>query len=125
MARLSFARAEAKALGGGIYEISVRVANDRVTPSVSGLAARKKLHRADQFIVEGKGAALLVAGGVADRYRELTEALKISENSFRVPAGVPGMGALDLKLIVKGPGPVTLVYDSLKGGRVSTAVRLE
>lgn len=125
LARLSFARAEAKALGGGVYEISVRVANDRVTPSVSGLAARKRLHRADRLIVEGKGAALIAAGGIADRYRDLTEALKVSKNSFRVPAGVPGMGAVDLKLIVKGSGPVTLVYDSLKGGRVSTAVRLE
>jgi hypothetical protein len=41
-----------------------------------------------------------------------------------VERGVQGFGIRELRLLVRAKGPVTLVYDSLKGGTCEKAVSL-
>ncbi|MBM3297460.1 MAG: peptidase M14, partial [Candidatus Aminicenantes bacterium] len=125
LARLEIEKAEATRLGGGLWQIDVVVANSRPTPSMTALAAQKKLHRADRLSAGGKGVALVAAGYLADRFRGQTRAVKVRDNAVWVENGVPGHGRVELRLVVKGPGPLELVYDSLKGGVKTKMVALK
>ncbi len=116
LARLEFEKAEATRLDGGLWRLDVVVANSRPTPSMTAVAAQKKLHRADRLAVGGKGIELVAAGYLTDKFRGLTRAIKVRKNSLWVENGVPGHGRVELRLVVKGSGPLELVYDSLKGG---------
>jgi len=123
--RLVFDKAKVTKLGKGLYQLDVTVANSRVTPSMTAVAMQKKLHRLDQVRVEGQKAELVAAGLLVDPFRNLTRKIKTTKNSFWSESGVPSFGRVDFRLIVKGDGPINLVYDSLKGGYLTKTVKLE
>ena len=123
--RLALEAGKIKALDGGIYEVELNVKNERATPSMTAQASQNRLHRADRLLLSGTGAKLLAAGEVQDKYRGLTRKLKVRPESLWLEGGVPGFGQRSLRLLVKGQGEITLVYDSLKGGRAQTRVSLK
>ncbi len=121
---LEFGAPKVTKLDNGQYQVDVAVRNSRVTPSISAQAVQKKLHRADQLKVKGSGAQMLAAGQLVDEYRGLTRKLMTRADFCWVENGVPGFGQTDVRLLVKGSGELTLVYDSLKGGTIETVVKL-
>lgn len=114
--RLTFDKTEIKKLERGLYQIDVTIKNTRVTPTISTQALQKKLHRADRIKVEGKDVKLLAAGRLTDRFRGITQKVKIRKNFLWIESGVPSFGKVDYRLLVKGKGNIKLIYDSLKGG---------
>lgn len=125
LARVDFDRVEVTKFKEGLYQIDASVANSRVTPTVSAHALQNKVHRLDRFQVEGKKAQLLAAGFLTDKFRNITRKIKTRDNFFWVDGGVPGFGRVELRLLVKADGPVSLVYDSPKGGRKTKTVSLD
>lgn len=121
--RLQWETAAAEKLDNGMYQIDITIANDRVTPSISAQAKQNKLHRADRIKVEG--GKLLAAGNLTDKFRGVTRKVEIRDNMFWMDSGVPGFGMADFRLIVKGEGEIELIYDSLKGGYITTKIHLE
>lgn len=122
--RLAIDAAEARKTGKDIYEISIKLSNSRVTPSISSEASRKRLHRQDIVRIEGKNVELLAAGRLTDPFRNRTYAVKTIRNEFRAGSGIPGFGNVEYRIMVKGSGEITIVYDSLKGGKIFRRVRL-
>ncbi len=122
MPRLEFDRVEAKKLDGGLQQIDVRMRNTRVMPTMSAQAIARKLHRADALRVVGKDARLVAAGELTDADRGRTRALDVRGDKTFVERGVPGFGTREVRLLVRASGPITLVYDSLKGGTYEKAV---
>lgn len=125
LARLTFEKAEVKKLKGDLFQVDVTIGNSRVTPSISGVAVQKKLHRTDRLTVKGKTAHLVGAGQIVDRFQGRTRKLKTGPGFLWVENGVPGFGRIELRLLVQGSGQVELVYDSLKGGYHTKTIRLE
>ena len=123
--RIVFDKVEAKALGGGVYQVDLRLRNLTATPTMSAQAAAKKLFRPDRLLIKGTGAKLLAAGQLVDEYRGLTRAAKTAENGFWVEGGVAGHGSMDFRLMVRGTGEVEIVLDSLKGGYYTKTVVLK
>jgi hypothetical protein len=121
--RLKWGPTAVKKLDNGMYQIDVTVSNNRVTPSISTQARQNKLHRADR--IEVKGADLLAVGSLTDKFRGETAKVETHDNMFWVDSGVPGFGAVDFRLIVKGGSRVKLTYDSLKGGYLTTEIELK
>ncbi|MDI6846304.1 MAG: M14 family metallopeptidase [Candidatus Saccharicenans sp.] len=117
-------RVNVKKLESGLYQVDVRIANDRVTPSISAQAVQRKLHRPDQLKIRGK-ARLVSAGIITDRFRELTDPVKVRENYLQVENGIPGFGQVDFRLLVEGSGEINLIYDSLKGGYIEQKISLK
>ncbi|MGB4704380.1 MAG: M14 family metallopeptidase [Candidatus Saccharicenans sp.] len=117
-------RVNVKKLESGLYQVDVRIANDRVTPSISAQAVQRKLHRPDQLKIQGK-ARLVSAGIITDRFRELTDPVKVRENYLQVENGIPGFGHVDFRLLVEGSGEINLIYDSLKGGYIEQKISLK
>lgn len=122
--RLNLEEVKVKRLDSGLFQIDVRVGNKQVTPSISALAAQKKLHRPDMIRVKGK-ARIISAGILTDRFRELTEPVKVREDYFLVGNGIPGFGYVDFRLLVDGSGEIDLIYDSLKGGYLEKKISLK
>lgn len=122
--RLKVENVNLKKLENGQYQLDLRIANDRVTPSISFQAIQRKLHRADMLKVEGK-ARLISAGILTDRFRELAEPLKVRKNYIQVENGIPGFGQVDFRLLLEGSGEVNLIYDSLKGGYLEQKINLK
>jgi hypothetical protein len=116
MPRLEFERSNVKRLGDGLVQIDVRMRNTRVMPTISAQAIARKLHRADALRVAGKGVRLVAAGELTDLDRGRTRALQVFGDHVFVEQGIPGYATRDVRLLVQAAGPVTLVYDSQKGG---------
>ncbi|MBC7363264.1 MAG: peptidase M14 [Candidatus Aminicenantes bacterium] len=122
--RLSFEEVKVEKLGNGLFQVDVRVANSQVTPSISALASRRKLHRPDRLSLKGQ-AKLISAGLLQDRFRQLVEPVKVRDNYFLVENGIPGFGRVDFRLLIEGSGQVKLIYDSLKGGYLEKSLSLK
>ena len=123
--RIDFEKVEVTKIKGDLYQIDVTVSNSRVTPSIAGVAAQKKIHRADRFSLAGPRVELLAAGLLVDKFRSLTRPIKAQQNFFWLENGVPGFGRLDVRLMVRGSGQAEFVYDSMKGGYKTTSVSLQ
>jgi len=77
-------------------------------------------------MIRVKGKARIISAGIlADRFRELTEPVKVREDYFLVENGIPGFGYVDFRLLVDGSGEINLIYDSLKGGYLEKKVSLK
>jgi hypothetical protein len=122
--RIGFEEVKVKKLDSGLFQIDLRLGNRQVTPSISALAAQKKLHRPDFLKVKGR-AKIISAGILTDRFRELTEPVKVRQDYFMVENGIPGFGYVDLRLLVEGSGEINLTYDSLKGGYLEKKISLK
>ena len=123
--RLEFDEVKVKKLESDLFQLDISVRNTRVTPSISSLAAQRKLHRADRLKVEGKNVKLTAAGRLFNQYRGITGKVETRDNSIWVESGVPGFAQLTYRFLVRGKGSVKLIYDSLKGGYLTTTVTLK
>ena len=123
--RLEFDGVKVKKLEKNLYQVDVSVKNTRVTPTMSARAVQSKLHRADQFKIEGQNIKLVAAGRLYDQYRGITGKVKTRKNSIWVESGVPSFGRVEYRFLIEGKGSVKLVYDSLKGGRYTKSMTLK
>ncbi len=114
-----------KKLDGGVYQVDFAVADAKTTPTISAQATSQKLHRPDRIRVDGPKAALLAAGEMQDRFLNRTRSVKTLKNAFDVIGGISGHGRREFRLLVKASGPITLTYDSLKGGFLEKTVSLD
>jgi hypothetical protein len=114
-----------KKLDGGVYQVDFAVADAKATPTISAQATSQKLHRPDRIRVDGPKAALLAAGEMQDRFLNRTRSVKTLKNAFDVIGGISGHGRREFRLLVKASGPITLTYDSLKGGFLEKTVSLD
>ncbi|MBS3819666.1 hypothetical protein KGY73_09220 [bacterium] len=123
--RLNFDKIKVKKLKNGLFQVDVLIENTRVTPSISTQARRQELHRPDRFQIKGNGVQLISAGKLTDSYRDITQRIETTDNFFWNQTGIPGFGKEDFRLIIKGKGKIELIYDSLKGGYLTTSTRLK
>jgi len=122
--RLSYEDLRVKKLENGVFQVDIRISNERITPSISYLAVQKKLHRPDMVRVEGQ-AKIISAGVLRDRFRDQVDPIPVKGKYFLVESGIPGFGYVDLRLLLEGAGEVKLIYDSLKGGFLEKKVTLK
>lgn len=123
--RLEFDGVKTEKLESDLFQLDISVRNTRVTPSISSQAAQMNLHRADRLKVEGKNVKLIAAGRLFDEYRGITGKVKTRDNSIWVESGIPGFARVTYRFLVRGKGSVKLIYDSLKGGYLTTTTTLK
>ncbi|MHB8054823.1 MAG: M14 family metallopeptidase [Candidatus Aminicenantales bacterium] len=125
MPAVAFEDVSVKKLDGGVYQVDFAVSDVKATPTISAQATSLKLHRPDQIRLDGKKVDLLAVGEMQDRFLNQTRSIKNLKNSFSIIGGIPGHGRKEFRLLVKAPGPITLTYDSLKGGFAEKTVNLD
>jgi hypothetical protein len=119
---LRFGETSVESLGDGLWRVEISVHNERAIPSVAAMAVRHRLHRPDLLLTSG--AEVIAAGVIDDRYMDKVRTQRHRPAKLMVD-GVPGRAHVRLMVLVRGEGPVTLRYESLKGGRLERAVTLE
>ncbi|MEM1095645.1 MAG: M14 family metallopeptidase [Bacteroidota bacterium] len=107
-------------LGGGLFEVTATLVNHRAIPTRLAVDVQNNINRPDWVTLEG---ATVVSSGVksskfADTYTEQPSRPERVEIQ-----AVPGQGRAVVMWIVRGDGPYTLTYDSLKGGQATHEVR--
>ncbi len=128
--KMKMGEVESLNLGGGVHRLFVEVSNPKVTPTILEKAGRSNTVRPDILTLEGKGVEVIAASWIADRESfkvNPTVTSLIDQNDLKrilLRNGTPGKTTRTLMYLLKGAGPVTVKYDSVKGGLVSKTVEL-
>ncbi len=119
--RISFGQPRVEKLSGNLWRLHVPVTNDRKIPTVTAVARQNKLHRVDVATIAG--AAVVSSGIVQDPWLDRVEIQRHRPERLMVP-GVDGLSTRTLFFLVEGRGEITVTYDSVKAGKITTTIPL-
>jgi hypothetical protein len=113
-------------VGGTTFRVRVDIRNERLIPTVIERARRNRVVRPDILSVEGD-VEVIAAGWVENKHRPgPTEFIDQDElNRILIRSGHPGRTTKTIEYLVRGSGTMTVRYSALKGGTVTTTVRLQ
>jgi len=118
-------------VGGDVYRVFVDIANPKVTPTIMARAAQTNVVRPDFLLVEGRSVEVIAASFIDNKtlYKANPSVTPLVDQKdlkrIIVRNGHPGKTTRTAVLLVKGSGTVTVVYDSVKGGKASKTVILK
>jgi zinc carboxypeptidase len=124
MPKPAIASVDVAKLDGGAYRVTATIANDRLIPTRSQMAAQKKIGTPDRLSIAGTGVEVLSGGVVEDRWFHRVRPAEREPMTLRLDGGVPGNGAVIAEWIVRGAGSVEIAFEAEKGGKVSKRVEL-
>jgi hypothetical protein len=122
---------EVETLGGDLRRVFVDIANPKVVPTIMGRAARNGVVRPDLLLVEGRNVEVVAAGFVDNKeiYRVKPSVVPLVDQKdlkrIMVRNGWAGKTTRTAMLLIKGSGPIKVVYDSAKGGRAEKTIELK
>jgi len=125
MPMMKMGETKVESLGGGMYRVWVDITNERLIPSITARAMNDRAVRPDLLTVEGN-MEVVAAGWVANKLQPgKTEMIDQKDlNRIMIRSGHPGRTTKTIEFLVRGTGDMTLTYSSVKGGTVSTTVRV-
>lgn len=112
-------------IGGDVYRVRVELVNDKIIPTITGKAAQNHVVAPDLLTVDGR-IDVVTVGIVQDKFRP-GPTDRIDQNDLRrilFHSGLPGETRRIVEYVVRGSGPVTIRYASVKGGTAETRVQL-
>ncbi len=128
MPQLSFSRVQVKALDAGVWEVTAEVTNTAAIPSISAIAAARKIGARDKMSLsatDGGTARVLTSGTLSDWLSRSMTLTERQPEHIWVEGGVASHGQRFFRWIVEGAGPLELEYKSQKGGTIRKAAALE
>jgi hypothetical protein len=112
-------------IGGDVYRVRVELVNDKIIPTITGKAAQNHVVAPDLLTVDGR-IDVVTVGIVQDKFRP-GPTDRIDQNDLRrllFHSGLPGETRRIVEYVVRGSGPVTIRYASVKGGTAEALVQL-
>ena len=127
MPRTSIGATKVERLGGGVFKVRVDLVNDRLAPTILAKAAQTGVVPPDLLTLEGKGVEVLSASWVPSKWRQDVAPMIDQKDLKRIMVrnGLPGRTTRTVQYLVKGAGPITVKYASLKGGSPQTTILLQ
>ncbi len=127
MPQVRFGEVKTEKLGDGIYKVWIDVANPKVVPTILAKAAANNVVRPDLLTLEGKGIEVLSASWVPNKWRPGVAQLIDQRDLSRIMLrnGLSGRATRTIQYFIKGSGPITVKYDSLKGGTAQKTIGLD
>jgi hypothetical protein len=127
MPQVRFGDVKVEKLGDGVFRVWLDIANPKVAPTILAKAAANNVVRPDLLTVEGKGIEVLSASWVPSKWRPAVAQLIDQQDLSRIMLrnGLSGRAARTIQYFIKGGGPITVKYDSLKGGTVQKTIPLQ
>ncbi len=112
-------------MGGGLYRVQVDIINERLIPSITARAMNNRVVRPDLLTTDGN-VEIVAAGWVVDKNRPGKTRMIDQEELSRIMirSGHPGRTTKTIEYLVRGSGNMEVTYSSVKGGTVSTTVRV-
>ena len=128
MPLLKWGSLDVKKMGDQLWKITIEVANDKLIPSRTAMAAIHHIGLPDVLTCTTKSGNKVAASGTV---RSLLPTAKLSANVTEQPQRIivnRGIGSMDSTLfqfIVSGWGEVTFKYEAQKGGTLHRTVKLQ
>ena len=125
MPMMSLGETKVESLDNGVYEVWVDITNDRVIPTITARALNNRVVRPDLLTVDGD-VEILAAGWVQNKHEPGPISLIDQDdlNRIMIRSGHPGRTTKTMEYLVRGTGTMEVTYSSVKGGTVSTTVRV-
>lgn len=132
MPRLFFSRVRVRELEGRTWELTVEARNEAAIPTISGVAAQKRIGARDSISVEPASAAagaakvqVLASGAVDDWFTATMAPTKRQPERIWIDQGIPSHGGRLFRWILSGSGTVGMTLRTAKGGTIKRTVTLE
>ena len=125
MPRLEFGDVEVKPSNGEVFTVTATVKNTRAIPSVAQQAANHNIGLPDVLSLEGPGLTVLAGGRLLDQYTGEIDAVERDPAHQKLNAGVPGLGSIRIRWLVKGTGEATLKHTSQKASTITKTVPIK
>ena len=127
MPKVTLGESKVEKLGDGIFKVWLDLSNPKVAPTILAKAAMNNVVPPDLLTVDGKGVEVISASWVADKWRPAV-AQSIDQKDLKrimLRNGLAGRTTRTIQYLVKGTGPLTVKYASLKGGTVEKTIPLQ
>ena len=117
-------------IGKDVYKIWLEFSNPKVAPTITAKAADNNVVRPDLLTLDGNVeiiSASFVNDPLTHNYlKPVSEEIdQHNLNRIMIRNGHPGKTSRTIQYLVKGSGKVTVKYDSVKGGTVSTTFEVK
>jgi len=125
MPLMKMGETKVESVGGDLYRVWVDVTNERLIPTITARAMNNRVVRPDLLSVTGD-VEVVAAGWVPNKLvpgkTELIDQKDLKRILIR--SGHPGRTTKTIEYLVRGTGSMEVTYSSVKGGTVSTTVRV-
>lgn len=125
MPLMKMGETKVESVGGGLYRVWVDVTNERLIPTITARAMNNRVVRPDLLTVTGD-VEVVAAGWVPNKLvpgkTELIDQKDLKRILIR--SGHPGRTTKTIEYLVRGTGSMEVTYSAVKGGTVSTTVRV-
>jgi hypothetical protein len=111
-----------KSLGKNLYQVTVRLSNSKVMPSMTYQSIKNNLYPKDILKIRGEGIKVISGGLLTNPYSNLV-VFKDSKPEVQF-CQVPGLGKIEYRFIISGKGKVNIEYESRKAGKRSAQIDL-
>jgi hypothetical protein len=112
-------------IGADVYRVRVELVNDKVMPTITAKAAQNHVVPPDLLTLDGR-VDVVTAGIVGDKFRP-GRTDRIDQHDLKriiFQSGLPGETRRIVEYVVRGSGPVTVRYASVKGGSSEARIQL-
>ena len=127
MPKVTLGESKVEKFGDGIFKVWLDLSNPKVAPTILAKAAMNNVVPPDLLTVDGKGVEVISASWVADKWRPAV-AQSIDQKDLKrimLRNGLAGRTTRTIQYLVKGTGPLTVKYASLKGGTAEKTIPLQ
>jgi len=127
MPKVTLGESKVEKLGDGIFKVWLDLSNPKVAPTILAKAAMNNVVPPDLLTVDGKGVEVISASWVADKWRPAV-AQSIDQKDLKrimLRNGLAGRTTRMIQYLIKGTGPLTVKYASLKGGTAEKTIPLQ
>jgi hypothetical protein len=123
MPQVRLASVEVVPVSAGLVEVTAVVANGKLTPTRAAVDRKHHITPPDVATLEGKQVEVVAGLTSNDPFFGDASEQKHEPEHLRIDA-VPGMGAVYVRWLVRGTGPITITIRSAKGGTARRKARL-
>lgn len=118
-----------KKLGGNVYRVWVDFTNPKLAPTITAKAAKNNVVRPDLLRLKGNvdviSVSLIPNKKTQDYLKPVTKLIDQHDlKRIIIRNGHPGKTTRTFQYLVKGSGKITVIYDSVKGGKASMSFSL-
>jgi hypothetical protein len=111
-----------KSIGKNLFQITVRLSNSKVMPSMTYQSVKNNLYPKDILKVRGEGIKVISGGLLSNPYNNLVIFKEYKpEVQF---CQVPGLGKVEYRFIISGKGKINFEYESRKAGKKYSQIDL-
>ncbi|MCA9279789.1 MAG: peptidase M14 [Phycisphaeraceae bacterium] len=127
MPLLSFDRVEAKDMGGGLWQVTVEIRNEKLIPSRLAVARMRGIGTNDILTCEPSNGSVVTSGSIGRWIDTDFNAVRDEPGRIQLPGGIGGQSSEIYRFIVTGKkgDTVALKYTAEKAKNIETTVELK